>query len=355
MQGSITPDDPLGIPFRALVEQSLVGLYIVQDDVFQYVNPRFAEMLGLTQEEMAGKPVENVIAPETLATVRENLQKRLSGEVPSIFYHSRGVHKDGRRIDVDVHGTRIPYRGRPAVIGVAIDVTEARQREQEIAFSRQRLQELSQHLLTVREEQRTKISREIHDVLGGTLTALKMDIGWLKKQAVEPRIATRVDTMMELIREAIDTARRISADLRPGVLDNLGLFDAIEWEAERFRERMDIACNINMGKAPGKIADEAAIAIFRIFQEALTNISRHAEASRVDIDADCADGMLTISVRDNGKGIASETAGDIKSYGLVGMAERARQLGAKLEITNAAGGGTLVVLRCPIAAEGSQA
>ncbi|MBI1891784.1 MAG: PAS domain S-box protein [Burkholderiales bacterium] len=343
------------IPFRGLVEQSLAGLYIIQDELFQYVNPRFAEMFGFTQQEMASQPVENFIAPQDRQTVSQNLQKRISGELTSIYYHFKGLHKDGRLVDIDVHGTRFQYRGRPAIIGVGLDVTEARQREQEIERSQEQLRELSRHLLSVREEQRTKIAREIHDVLGGTLTALKMDLSWLQKHAAEPKLASRVSTMKELIREAIDTARRISADLRPGVLDNLGLLDAIEWETGRFRERMGIECNINIGDAPIRIADDAAIAIFRIFQEALTNIARHAEASKVDIDAGCVDGTLLISVRDNGKGFNKEAAGDLKSYGLIGMAERARQLGAVLEVTSEPGYGTQVLLCCPIADGGEQA
>ena len=210
------------IPFRGLVEQSLVGLYIIQDDMFQYVNPRFAAMFGYTQQEMAPQLVSKFIAKQDAAKVDENLRKRIAGEITSLFYQFKGQHKDGRQVDIDVHGTRFQYRGQPAVIGVAIDVTEAKQREQEIERSHERLRELSQYLLSMREEQRTKISREIHDVLGGTLTALKMDLSWLSRHATESKMAGRVQTMMDLIRDAIETVRKISADLRPGVLDNLG-------------------------------------------------------------------------------------------------------------------------------------
>lgn len=336
------------IPFRGLVEQSLVGLYIIQDQLFQYVNPRFAEMFGHTQGEMAPKPVEDFIAPEDRATVSGNLQKRISGEVPSLFYHFKGVHKDGHLVDIDVHGSRFQYRGRPAIIGVGLDVTASRQYQRELEQSQQRLRELSQHLLSLREEQRTKIAREIHDVLGGTLTALKMDLSWLQKNTAEPKLAARAQTMMELIRDAIDTVRKISADLRPGVLDNLGLLDAIEWEAEKFRERMGIDCHIAVRSEKLDMPDEAAIAIFRIFQEALTNIARHAEASRVEIDAAVDADGLRIAVRDNGKGLSTQTRNDSKSYGLVGMAERALQVGAMLTIDNVPTGGTQVLLRCPL-------
>lgn len=338
------------IPFRGLVEQSLAGLYIIQDQLFQYVNPRFAEMFGHTQQEMAGRPVVDFIAPEDRATVSGNMERRISGQVPSIFYHFKGLHKEGHLVDIDVHGSRFQYRGRPAIIGVGIDMTASRQHQRELEHSQQRLRELSQHLLSLREEQRTKIAREIHDVLGGTLTALKMDLSWLQKNTTEPKLATRAQTMMELIRDAIETVRKISADLRPGVLDNLGLLDAIEWEAGKFRERMGIECNIAVGPAALDIPDEAAIAIFRIFQEALTNIARHAEASRVDIEAGVDGDALLIAVRDNGRGLSEQATSNSKSYGLVGMSERALQVGATLEIANLAAGGVQVLLRCPLAA-----
>lgn len=350
-EATLPQDVAREIPFRGLVEQSLVGLYIIQDEMFQYVNPRFAAMFGYTQHEMAPQLVSKFISEQDAAKVNENLRKRIAGEIPSIFYQFKGLHKDGKLVDIDVHGTRFQYRGQPAVIGVAIDVTEARLREQEIVHSQQRLRELTQHLLSMREEQRTKISREIHDVLGGTLTALKMDLGWLTRHTTEPKLVARAQTMMELIRDAIDTVRKISADLRPGVLDNLGLFDAVEWETGRFRERLDIECNLTMRVTPLQLSDQDATAMFRIFQEALTNITRHAEATKVDITVTYADAMLTIAVQDNGKGITMDELHHSKSYGLVGMSERALQVGATLDISGAPGCGTLVTLRYPVAAD----
>lgn len=191
-------------------------------------------------------------------------------------------------------------------------------------------------------------------MLGGTLTALKMDLSWLTRHTTEPKLAARAGTMMDLIRDAIDTVRKISADLRPGVLDNLGLFDAIEWEAGKFRERLDIECNINMQVTPVALEDSVATAMFRIFQEALTNISRHAQASRVDIAVTYACNTLTIDVRDNGLGISKDELHHNKSYGLVSMSERALQIGATLEINSEAGKGTQVMLRYPVTAAGER-
>jgi signal transduction histidine kinase len=149
--------------------------------------------------------------------------------------------------------------------------------------------------------------------------------------------------------------RKISADLRPGALDNLGLFDAIEWEAHRFRERLDIECNIAIQADSIELDDAVATAIFRIFQEALTNISRHAQASRVDIAVTYADKVLTVEVRDNGQGISKNELHHSKSYGLVSMSERALQIGARLDINSEAGKGTQVILRYPVTDSGEKA
>jgi signal transduction histidine kinase len=182
-----------------------------------------------------------------------------------------------------------------------------------------------------------------------------MDLSWLSRHTSDPKLTGRVQTMMELIRDAIDTVRKISADLRPGVLDNLGLFDAIEWEANRFRERLDIECNLAMQAPSIELEDAVATAMFRIFQEALTNISRHAQATRVDISVTHAESVLTIEVRDNGRGIGKRELNHGKSYGLMGMSERALQIGATLDIGSEEGKGTCVTLRFPVNAAGERA
>lgn len=338
------------IPFRGIVEQSLVGLYIIQDDIFQYANPRFAEMFGVSQSEFMGKSVELFIHPPDRELVLENLRRRISGEATSIFYGVRGKHREGRIVDIEVHGTRFQYRGRPAVIGVAVDVTESKRREEEIRLSQQRFQELSRHLISMREEARTNIAREVHDVLGGTLTALKMDLRWLSRNVTEPTLIQRAQTMIDLAQEAIETVRRISSDLRPGVLDNLGLIAAIEWEAQRFSERLDIPCDVVSERPEVALDDGRATAVFRIVQEALTNISRHAQAKNVQIRIGGTPDTLKVEIIDDGNGITPEQINSVKSYGILGMCERARQIGGNVQIDARNGPGARVVLTCPIQA-----
>lgn len=341
------------IPFRAIVEQSIVGLYVIQDGLLCYVNQRYADLYGYTREEMLGQPTEKFIYPGDHPAYFENLRKRISGEVPSIRYVLRGVHKSGSIIDMEAHGSRFIFRGRPAIIGVQIDISDSKRKEAEIRESRERLRELSSYMTRLREDQRTQIAREIHDVLGGILTTMKMDLGWLNRNA-DPEGASdngwkgRLQDLLALADDAIETVRKIASDLRPGVLDNLGLLPAIEWQAGEFRRRMGIECNVSLPPQGITLPDDVATAIFRIFQEALTNIVRHAEATRVDIVIAAAGQQLEITVEDNGRGITESYLRDPKSYGILGMHERARDIGAKLLIEAGAPLGTRVLLTYPL-------
>lgn len=346
-----TPAADLQIPFRGLVEQSVAGLYIIQDLRFQYVNPRWAAMFGRSVAEMTGQPVADFIAPEDQALVTANLQKRISGEAPSIQYELRGIRPDHSRAIIEVHGTRFQYCGRPAVIGVGIDVTAARQREQELEASREALRELSQHLISVREEQRAQIAREVHDVLGGTLTALKLDLGWLAKRVSETPQQERLDSMLATVRAAIDTVRRISADLRPAALDNLGLFAALDWETREFARRLGVGHHLDFPPGEPPLTPEQATAIFRVVQEAFTNIARHANASHITLHATWTASQLTVTVTDNGCGVGADTPRLRRSLGVLGMTERMRQIGGELHINSAPGQGTQVLLSCPLSPE----
>ena len=171
------------IPFRAIVEQSLAGIYILQDECFQYVNATFAGMLGYAPEEMTGFSLQTLVPSDFLDHVLERYHKRLRGDPPSMRFVSRGMHKDGHVVMIEVHGSRMTYRGRPAVVGVGIDVTERLKREEELGQSREQLQALTAHINTVREDQRAKFARDLHDVLGGMLTSMKMDVTRIIRRA----------------------------------------------------------------------------------------------------------------------------------------------------------------------------
>jgi PAS domain S-box-containing protein len=227
-----------------------------------------------------------------------------------------------------------------------------------IAIQRAQLDEqlraLSAHIESVREEERTGVAREIHDELGQALTALTMDIAWMRRRTPpggEP--AAKLDEMAELTDALIASVRRISADLRPGVLDDLGLVAAIEWQAQEFERRTGTPCVVQSDVGERRFERDVSTAVFRIFQEALTNVTRHAGATRVEARFEYERDRLRLRVHDNGRGIGPVAASSRSSLGLLGIRERARRLGGVVEVGNAPEGGTLVVLELP-ALEGSR-
>ncbi len=221
----------------------------------------------------------------------------------------------------------------------------------EAAAYQQRLRELSIHLEEVRETERVNIARDIHDELGGMLTAIKMDVRWLHKKCVESHC--EVDAKYLLLGEHLDTAintvRRIITELRPSVLDELGLTAALEWQLSEFEKRYNIRCCFD-NQAPSLMIDDKSheVAIFRIFQESLTNIAKHAKASSVEVRLISNNNTLQLEVNDNGIGISEENKLKKGHYGILGMNERIRSIGGRLEITAGESAGTRVILRLPL-------
>jgi signal transduction histidine kinase len=220
------------------------------------------------------------------------------------------------------------------------------------------LRELSAHAESVREDERTGIAREIHDQLGQSLTALKMDIAWIVRrsqagQLEKPALLEKLGSMSTMTDEIIQQVRRISAELRPGVLDDLGLVAAIEWQAQEFEARTGTACTVRASATLPALDRSATTAVFRILQEALTNVTRHAEAKHVVVQLWESGGWLALEVQDDGKGISPEAARGRKSLGLLGIRERALRLGGNVSVTAATPRGTLLSLRVPLARTGT--
>lgn len=232
--------------------------------------------------------------------------------------------------------------------GIMADITQNKLAEIEIKRSREQLAELSSHLQTVKEQERARIAREIHDDLGGTLTAVKIDLLWLHNRLYEERqdLQEKMNSIDLLVDRAIDVTRRIASDLRPGVLE-FGIVAAIEWQAREFQNRTGIRCEITSANEEISLDPDLAVTLFRIFQEALTNISKHANASLVRVDFRDTDGWLELEVRDNGRGITRDNMLKPKSFGIRGMLERARNLGGKIEISGAPAQGTVLSVRVP--------
>ena len=248
--------------------------------------------------------------------------------------------------------TRLARLG-PAVNRALREAAERHERqhaEERLRRSLDQLRALTKYLQYVREEERTRIAREVHDELGQALTGLKLDLVWLAHKVPGTKaLQEKVKSMSAHIDETIHAIRRIATELRPGVLDSLGLAAAVEWQAADFQERTGIRCEVKIDvlpeAAPGQ---ELSTACFRIFQETLTNIIRHAEASRVEVHLAQNERELMLSVRDNGRGISEREIVHARSIGLIGMKERAAQVGGEVFFFGLPGRGTTVTLRVPL-------
>jgi signal transduction histidine kinase len=233
--------------------------------------------------------------------------------------------------------------------GIQRDVTQRRQEENEILRSRQELRDLTARLQMVREEERTDIAREVHDELGQALTVLKIDLAWLKPRLADrPALAERVQSIIVRIDGAMDTVRRIATDLRPSVLDDLGLVAAVEWQTQEFERSTGITAELEVQATYPELDDVCATTAFRILQETLTNVARHAHATRVKIALQVSAEELTLEVRDNGRGISKSDLLSSTSLGLIGSRERAIACGGKLVIRGIRNQGTIALLRIPL-------
>ncbi|MCI0749452.1 MAG: sensor histidine kinase, partial [Nevskiales bacterium] len=217
--------------------------------------------------------------------------------------------------------------------------------------SNQRLRQLSAHLEGVRENERARIAREIHDQLGSVLVALKLDLGWLRgRLSPQPELAAKAGAMAGLIDTAVGDLGRIITDLRPSILDHQGLWAALEWQAREFLQTTGLRGGLHLEIADTVPPPEGpvAIAAYRIFQEMLNNVARHASATAVEMQIGATSEAMTIKVRDNGRGITLKQMQHPGAHGVLGMSERARHFGGRLSIGPAATGGTRVVVRLPL-------
>ena len=248
------------------------------------------------------------------------------------------------------------FEGRihPSPEGLSIfftDVTEQQKAQEDLRASAEQLRALAARLSEIREEERKSIARELHDQVGQALTALKLDLEWTRGQidaGAPPETRARLATMDALLDQTLDTTRRISATLRPAILDDLGLAAALRWQAAEFTQRTGVACETRLPEADPPLAPATALALFRILQEALTNVARHAGAKNVRIGLTLEGATAILTVADDGRGIAPEVLARQTSLGLMGMRERALAFGGTLELSAEVGRGTTVVVRVPV-------
>lgn len=340
------------VPFRGIVEQSLAGVYVVLDERFMYANDTFAAMFGYAREEFVGRRMADLVTPDSVPEVMENYWRRIAGEVGSIRYMTKGVRKDGGIVFLDLHASRVDCRGRPALAGVALDITDSVLRQQELQQSREQLRALAQHINTARELERARLAREVHDVLGGMLSSAKFDLARIARRTQGEALADLhkiAADLQVLLQDTIDTARAISNEMRPAGLDLLGLQATLRQTVERFGQRQGLAVTIHGEGQPQRLPPQSAMQVYRIVQEALTNVARHAHAGRLTLTMRESPAAFELRLADDGVGIGA-TAGRRGSIGLFSMAERAREIGARLQLQAAAGGGTELLLSLPLTA-----
>jgi signal transduction histidine kinase len=237
------------------------------------------------------------------------------------------------------------------IIASAIGIEEERKlAEAMVKDSQQRLRNLSSHLQSSREEERANIAREIHDELGQVLTALKMDMYWLEKKLPQDQgiLIDKVRAMSKHAETTIHTVQRISSELRPALLDDLGLIAAIEWQLKDFQSRTDIKCSVSFNNGNIKVPENSSIALFRICQESLTNVARHSKATNVKVSMHNEDNNVILQIRDNGIGIEESQISNSRSFGLIGIRERALALGGDVKIIGKQQMGTTLTVSIPL-------
>ncbi|MDX1520521.1 MAG: sensor histidine kinase [Anaerolineae bacterium] len=230
------------------------------------------------------------------------------------------------------------------------EIADRMSKESEFRRSTEQLRELSARLQSVREEERTRISRVIHDELGQVLTGLKMDVAWLQRHIDQPQpvLLQKTREMSDLIDSTVQTVRQISTELRPGILDDLGLAATIEWQLQEFQSRSGIEGKLITDADETTLDTDAATTVFRIFQAILTNVARHAQATQVVVTLEESAEFLTLQVQDNGRGITESEIYSPKSIGLLGMQERVRLRAGEIQFQGAPGQGTIVTVRLPL-------
>jgi len=323
-----------------------------EKNIINFVNDNFLELSGYLQEEVLGQSIKEFLEEGYLDKYIKQVVKKK--EEKNQLLELTLKRKDGKKI-ITRASLELIYEGTSfkGCVMVLTDITEHRRVEEELIRSQAELRRLYQYLQNVREKEGKLIAREIHDELGQALTALKIDISYLSRKFLndiknKEQFLKKMKSMSELIDDTIKTVQKISAELRPRLLDDLGLVPAIEWYTENFKERTKIDCQADLDFDGIELDPDCSTAIFRIFQEAMTNIARHAEATRVNIRLKRLNGKLEIKISDNGKGIKETDIYSPNSLGLIGMRERIRPFKGELKLYTPKTGGTTLSVSLPV-------
>lgn len=332
--------------FQTIFEKAPLGIALINLATGKYydVNPKYAAITGRSVDELLCINQSDIIHPDDVSSYRKDIEKFISHAPHDCKLVKRVLRPDKSVIWIEISIVPFEVMSTHEVCYLCMieDVTENKRMIGN-------LRQLTTYLQDIREEERTRIGREIHDVLGGILTVLKMDLDWLSKKISANPMHERIRSLYELTGEAIETARRVSKNLRPNVLDNLGLYGAIEWQIREFEQRTNIRCELESTISNLSFSNKNfETSIFRIIQEVFINIVRHSQATRVDIELFEDEDDISISIKDNGVGITESQMLNPESFGIIGMNERTQQLGGKLEISGTPSQGSVVTLKIPL-------
>lgn len=317
---------------------------------FPYVSEGCQPLLMIDAHELTAEPAlfERMLHPEDAAGYRAGM---LHSAGHLTFWNWEGRLQTPPDKEIKWVNLRCsPRRVQEGVLweGIMLNITQSKLNAAELASSKQQLHELSAHIEDVREQERIAIAREVHDELGSLLTAAKLDAAWLGSHLKDsPKLESKVRDIESLIDKCTRAASNISRSLRPSALDTFGIVAAIDNEVQEFSQRAGIACDFRHDNEAMPLAPRIAISLFRILQEALANITKHAQATQVGILLSCQDGTVELSVSDNGRGIRDADRAKPRSFGLRGIFERVAHFGGEVKLHSAPDRGTTLAVRLP--------
>jgi PAS domain S-box-containing protein len=341
--------------YRTLFSKATDGILLLdsQGDIVD-VNDSYARIHGYAIDELLKMNLRNLDTPASLALAPERIRRVLAGE--TLGFEVEQWHKDGHIVPLDVAASAIDIEGKLYVLAFHRDITERRRAEQEIKRSQQELRGLSKAANEALEAERRRTARELHDELGQSLTALKMDLESLRSALPpgQPELGDRTLAMHALLDGTIAATRRIAADLRPLMLDDLGLAAALDWLTHNFSKHTGIATDLVIDDTVAQVPEPIASALYRITQESLTNVAKYADATTAEIRLERDGDWVQLLVRDNGRGIEAADQDKRGTFGLLGIRERVSLLGGEVAIAGEPGRGSEVCARIPLAAADAQ-
>ncbi len=332
--------------YRTLIEQASDGVILYSfDGTIHEFNKSVQTLAGYTREEFAKLNLTDILFEKKVIINKARADKMMTGA--STIIYRKVKRKDGAILEVELTAKMLPD-GK--IIAFVRDITERIKAEIEVRQMNRQLRELSGHLESIREEERTNIAREIHDELGQQLTGLKMDMSWLNRKinGNDIEIKQKVQSVLGLIDDTIRTVRKIATELRPSMLDDLGLIAAMEWQSEEFEKRFDVKVRFINNIGDLVVQAEVSTMLFRIYQELLTNVARHAHAGNITAAIGINNDQLCLSVTDDGKGFDLDEILNRKTLGLMGIKERTLLVEGQYEIITRPNEGTTVLITVPI-------